>query len=441
MHKSKGKEYPVVFVADLVKDRFPLRYQSKPFYVPNDLAKGLKTGDDERALFLQEERRLLYVAMTRAQEKLYLTLAKRYGERKTDAPPSQFLFELGYPNNPLMDRTSVSLSAEEKPDLPDNPVDLLKRQVRDQAISAIEQMHLSTAIQRIVELEKIRLLEQGKSPDMFDPAAFFSIPASDDALVAAFEQKPVPLVGPDHHFSASAFKKYEDCPLCYKFQYVLQVPSLQKTFFSMGTAVHTVIEHLSRAQQEGYLPTKERALELLNSCWSSQAYTSRTHELEDRIKAEALLDTYLAWQAANRNTITGTEKKFQFTLNGRTVKGYIDRIEQTPDGEYVVVDFKTGSKPGTLTKNSVPLDIQLNLYCLAIKEMYGKLPQRASFYYIKDNKMVDYFPTEETIGAFTESVKEIISSVCAERFEATASFQTCKFCDYADLCEKKEVGE
>ena len=50
-----------------------------------------------------------------------------------------------------MDRTSVSLSAEEKPDLPDNPADLLKRQVRDQAISAIEQMHLSTAIQRIVE--------------------------------------------------------------------------------------------------------------------------------------------------------------------------------------------------------------------------------------------------------------------------------------------------
>ncbi len=162
----------------------------------------------------------------------------------------------GIPDNPLMDRTTVSLSTEEKPDLPDNPVDLLKRQVRDQAISAIEQMHLSTAIQRIVELEKIRLLEQGKSPDMFDPAAFFTLPASDCALVAAFEQKPVPLVGPDHHFSASAIKKYEDCPLCYKFQYVLQVPSLQKTYFSMGSAVHSVIEHLSRAQAGRVSPHK-----------------------------------------------------------------------------------------------------------------------------------------------------------------------------------------
>ena len=117
-----------------------------------------------------------------------------------------------------------------------------------------------------------------------------------------------------------------------------------------------------------------------------------------------MLDTYLAWQAANRNTIIGTEKKFQFPLNGRKVKGYIDRIEQTPDGEYVVVDFKTGSKPVPDEKFCAS-DIQLNLYCLAIKEMFGRLPQRASFYYIKDDKMVDYFPTEETIGAFTESVK------------------------------------
>ncbi len=73
--------------------------------------------------------------------------------------------------------------------------------------------------------------------------------------------------------------------------------------------------------------------------------------------------------------------------------------------------------------------------------MFGKLPQRASFYYIRDNKMVDYFPTEETVGKFTESVKEIIVSVCAEQFDATPSFQTCKFCDYRDLCERKEVGE
>ena len=140
----------------MVKDRFPLRYQTKPFFVPGDLAKGLKVGDDEKALFLQEERRLCYVAMTRAQEKLYFTLARRYGERKTDAKPSQFLFELDYQTNPLMEITQVIREQQEGAEVPDNPVDTLKRKIKDQVHRAVEQMHLKTAIQRIVELEKIR---------------------------------------------------------------------------------------------------------------------------------------------------------------------------------------------------------------------------------------------------------------------------------------------
>jgi DNA helicase-2/ATP-dependent DNA helicase PcrA len=441
VHKSKGKEYPVVFVVDMVKDKFPLSYRAKPFTVPNDLAKGLKTGDDEKALFLQEERRLCYVAMTRAQERLTLTLAKRYGERKTDAQPSQFLFELDYQHNPLMKINSVNLSEEKGLEVPDNPVDALKRKIRDQAMSAIEQMHLPTAIQRIVELEKIRLLEEGKTTGAFDPGTFFTVPTDDAALIAAFERRPVPLIGKDHHFSASALKKYQDCPLCYKFQYVLQVPSLPKTFFSMGTAVHAVIEHLSNQQMDGVPPTKERALALLDSNWSSEAYTSKTHEAEDRVKAEAMLDTYLAWEASNQNSIVGNEKKFQFAINGRQLKGFIDRVEQTPEGGYVVVDFKTGSKPSSLTKNSIKEEIQMNLYCLAIRELYGKLPVRASLYYVKDDKMVDYFPTEETVGAFTDVAKTIITAVCSEQFGPTPSFQNCKFCDYSDLCEGKETAD
>ena len=53
-----------------------------------------------------------------------------------------------------------------------------------------------------------------------------------------------------------------------------------------------------------------------------------------------MLDTYLAWEASNQNSIVGNEKKFQFAINGRQLKGFIDRVEQTPEGGYVVVDFR-----------------------------------------------------------------------------------------------------
>jgi hypothetical protein len=81
-----------------------------------------------------------------------------------------------------------------------------------------------------------------------------------------------------------------------------------------------------------------------------------------------------------------------------------------------------------------------NLYSLAIKEMFGRLLQRASFSSIRDNKMVDYSPTEETIGLFAETAKTIIAAVCSERFDPTPAYQTCRFCDYADLCGMKEGG-
>ena len=107
----------------------------------------------------------------------------------------------------------------------------------------------------------------------------------------------------------------------------------------------------------------------------------------------------------------------------------------------MVIDFKTGAKPSSLSKNTIRDDIQVNLYCLAIRELYGTLPVRASLYYIKENRMVDYFPNEETVGAFTETAKSIISAVCAERFDPTPAYQTCRFCDYADLCGVREGSE
>jgi hypothetical protein len=55
--------------------------------------------------------------------------------------------------------------------------------------------------------------------------------------------------------------------------------------------------------------------------------------------------------------------------------------------------------------------------------------------------MVDYFPTEETVGAFLEIATSFFSAVCEERFDPTPSYQTCRFCDYANLCGVKEVGD
>ena len=80
VHKAKGLEFPVVFLVGLVVDKFPLRDRKDQIELPAELIKDiLPTGD----FHLQEERRLFYVAMTRAKQELYLTSALDYGGKRS----------------------------------------------------------------------------------------------------------------------------------------------------------------------------------------------------------------------------------------------------------------------------------------------------------------------------------------------------------------------
>lgn len=89
VHSSKGLEFDYVFVVDLVKNRFPSRRRSLEIAILDDLIKEeLPQGDGH----LQEERRLFYVAMTRARKMLFLSFADNYGG-KTQTKPSPFVGE------------------------------------------------------------------------------------------------------------------------------------------------------------------------------------------------------------------------------------------------------------------------------------------------------------------------------------------------------------
>jgi DNA helicase-2/ATP-dependent DNA helicase PcrA len=375
--------------------------------------------------------------MTRAEERLYFTLARWYGELKTEKKPSKFLEELDFKNNPLINVIQVAGSSDSRMPEIKTKAEEFCWQLQEQARNAISQMQLHTALQRLVELEKFRLLAEGKPLETFDPKGFFTYTVNDDALRRLFAGEKEKLVGENIRFSSTSLSTYESCPLKFKFQYILLIPGLQKTFFSLGSAVHSTIEELSRLQLSGVQINQELALEVLKKFWSSRAYSSHKHEDEDLVRAGILLETYLTWQKENPNSILGIEKEFRFNFEAHPIKGYIDRLEQTPDGEICVVDFKTGKKPSDLTKKSIREDFQMNLYCLGVKELFGKLPLKASLFYIGDNKIVDYIPDAESIRAFSERMGNLITSVHAEQFESTPG-KPCRYCDYGSLCDAKE---
>ncbi|TAJ43976.1 ATP-dependent helicase [Methanofollis fontis] len=436
IHQSKGKEFPVVFLVDLSEGRFPVRYRAKPFSVPGDLARSLLPDEDERELFRQEERRLCYVAMTRAEERLYLTRAVMYDGRKTEAKPSPFLNALHYTEHPLIRLVRVPAPETVADGVMLSDLEQAQQRLQGEAIRAVAEMRLSTALQRLMDLERCRLLAAGDDPASFDRNAFLSVAAPPFDLEVRAGVRSEPGLTDDIRLSASALSTYDDCPLRFKFGTVLRVPTRPKTYFSLGTAVHAVCEAMARRKMEGGSVGLDDALLALEQVWSPVGYPSRKKEEEDREKASEMVATYAAWEEANRNEVVDVERWFEFSIDGVRFVGSIDRLERTPEGRYVVVDYKTGNSRA-FTKKALPENIQLNLYSLAVQELFGELPERATFFFVKDKKELSYAPTEETVAAFRERVSGYIQRIRAGEFPAVTGYG-CKHCDYRMLCDGME---
>ena len=203
-------------------------------------------------------------------------------------------------------------------------------------------MNLNTAIRKIIDLAKIKHFEEFKNLDTFDPVKLLEIEPEESQIDSQLYQKSIPLIKKDNfRLSPSKIQTYEECPLKFKFQYVLRVPTPSKTYFGMGTAIHAVAENLTKLQKDGKESTEKLALEILEKQWDHSSYRNqRTKENQDKVKSKDMVKTYMEWAENNPNTPVEVEPKFEIKINDVTVSGKIDRVEQTPEGEFEVIDFK-----------------------------------------------------------------------------------------------------
>ena len=438
IHQSKGKEFPFVFVVDVAQRKIPLSYDKKTFYVPDDLSNGLKRNIDGKEMHVREERRLLYVAMTRAIDQLYLVFPQKYAKNKNPNKPSPFLEELDYENNPMITVFPYDSSTQESLIQEQNRFDVVKKELQEFAIKSVDQMHLKTAIARIVDLARAEYYKKNKSYEGFDTRDLFDV-APNKILESQLADEKILLINKNElTLSASRFGTYIKCPLQFKYEYILKIPTPTKTYFDMGSAVHAVAEQLTILQKNGTTYSKKEALEILEKSWSSNAYLkkSKQKESQDKKSATEMVDTLLEWLDKNPNKVKDVEKEFYIEICGVKVSGRMDRVEVTPDGEYEIVDFKSGRV--YLTKNTIKEDPQMNLYALGVKKVYGKLPQKASLFYIKDDKKVEYNITSDNVNNVIGTLEQITERILKEDFTPTPSKDTCFRCDFKDICDFAE---
>ena len=434
MHKSKGKEFPVVFIPDVAERKFPVRYSERLFKIPEGLKERVSKASDSREAHDDEERRLFYVSATRTKNRLYIMYPERYGQNVNKSKPSRFLTDLNYETNPRIDFIRFAESEQSNIQGSD-PKEHTRAEKQRHAVEAIYDMLPKTAIQKIVELAWMEYREKFGTMEGFDPKRILDVDMEEITLPADTVQPT--FSHEDLTLSASSIKSYITCPLQFKFSKILQVPRPTNAALDLGTAIHKMAEEFAK-KKDGQKPTLDEGLDMFKKEWRFKPYPSRFAENSIMDRAEKMIEVYLRRDNESKNKTEDTEIPFSIEIGGVRFNGKIDRLEKNPGGGYEVVDFKSGKN--ILSKPKARTDPQLNIYAKAVEKMYGVLPTKASLFYLEEDKPVDYNITKESVEESMNSIEGMVEEILKENFEATPGY-VCRWCPYTSICDAKNMDE
>jgi len=465
IHAAKGLEFSVVFLTNLAKDKIPLyRGGVEPLIPPElmeqyiDIFEDKSVKDIEKAIRerkkeikKEEERRLAYVALTRAREHLFLTLAIKYAEDERE--PSEFLMDIGYNNW----RTGGNITVDDLSYFRDTDT-RVREMVKDSALEREKAIIKRLLIESLDsgDLNEImkntllyQALKEGKAPD-FKELIDSNWPKIDPAYDANSilgkikENKNGLKFNPaSMTFSYSSISSYERCPKQYELAELLRMPARdsQDSTGAMrrGNFVHKVLE-IAVSEK---ISNKERLYEIRDKVAKEPDF--RGVDIET---ATAALDVF--WER-NKNRIARNlmvEQRFAVQLGGFTFKGFIDRVDLIPGtkDELEIIDYKTGrSEPGPVERSR-----QLLLYARGIEHVYPKyrvkrltleqlgLPNPRTFELIEGQfESAGSSRMEGLDGKAIDDMIEIAKKIAHDYehgFERTKDEKACEECGYRLYC-------
>jgi DNA helicase-2/ATP-dependent DNA helicase PcrA len=428
IHGVKGMQYPIVIIPDVNERKIPTTYQKDKFTIPHELLKGIQSSYEDKELHRQEERRLFYVAMTRAEKKLFITYAKRYGENKTDSKPSKFLQEINYQQN--IDIDFQRLDPQEAPVELTTPDNQVKTELLQQVIANLTLERYNEAIENMFLLVKVN----NKNLDV-QTEIISKIKEPDYSVLEQTNQKPL-TVPVDHLFSVSQFVSYKQCPRLYQYRHVMKIPEKSRYYFDFGSTVHNIAEQLTRMQKEGQPVNEIVANALLEKFWNPKGYKTKLDADRDHAEAKKILKVFIEEQNKNTSEILDIERWFETAIGDVRLRGRIDRIDKDATG-LTIIDYKTSKT--VPSQNELKKDMQLLVYALAVKDIYGNIREeqiKVGEWFLRSNKKVFFTPEKEAINAIQTEIQEITKKINNAEFNPKKDTWECTQCDYKCLCDQ-----
>jgi DNA helicase-2/ATP-dependent DNA helicase PcrA len=413
VHKAKGLEFPTVFMAGLVAGRFPTAGRREALPIPTELLDEIAAHGEVE---LQEERRLFYVAMTRARDELILCHAADYGGARARRI-SPFVLE-------ALDRPSAVVPPGAG----------------------------LVAPAPLARLEAFRAV----------------VPPTEGARQPVTE----PLM-----LSFGAIDAYLTCPAKYRYGHVLRIPVAPHHALVYGAAMHTAVQEFHRRQARGEVMSEEALAASFEAACTSEGFITREHEEARLAAGRAALRRFRADQLKPDAVIPAyVEREFTFSLAGDRIRGRWDRVDietvpaGTPTGEVATPGALSGSAAGVVgvgvlpdvIEDTLPLmprervtitdykssdvrdpavarqrardSLQLAIYAMAYQAQTGRLPDAVQLWFLESGVIGRAELDPKRLARARGRIAEASEGIRARDFTARPDPLACGYCPFRDIC-------
>ncbi|MCL5003858.1 MAG: ATP-dependent helicase [Patescibacteria group bacterium] len=411
-HGAKGLEFDYVFIVKCLDGKFGNNKTRELIKLPSNLLASVdsnafgpkRSGPIESDSVNEDERRLFYVALTRARHKVFITYADNYpgDSALRETFPSQFITEIGNNNFRLIDVSPYENKVKE----------LLK-----DLLAIVPRVQTSIA-------EK-------------------------DFLTTVLR---------DFKLSVTALNTYLECPYKFKLNTLLRTPRAKDKYLSFGSAVHRALElMLRRFRDEGRLPESQFLIDQFEVALQNEILTKKDYE-DILLKGRKILKAYYEFYRGSLVRPIFTEKFFGYGfskvyLGDIPLTGKVDRIDPLPVESYPnvrrpvkVVDYKTGrprsrSEVEGQTKEKDPSYKRQLIFYKILADLdrsfnYDVVESELDFVEGREGKFVrhSFVISREETEALKALIKEVMGKIRKLEFPRTTNYDFCSYCEFKPHC-------
>jgi putative RecB family exonuclease len=230
--------------------------------------------------------------------------------------------------------------------------------------------------------------------------------------------------------SYSSINTYETCPQKFRFQYEDRLPTSPSPALAFGDSLHQAL-HRFHSRPVPVAPSVDELQEMLESVWVRDGVSDPSEERMYLDHGRQVLAQYHRENAPSYQIPAALEFRFTIDIEGVQLAGVIDRMDRIPGGGYEIIDYKTNRR--LPPQERIDRDLQLSIYAVAAKEVWGIEPERLTLYYLLPGQRMSTTRTAADAEDLRRRIGTVAERIGAGMFEPREN-PLCDWCEFQALC-------